>query len=200
MKISKINVNNHKKCFDIVTNEGVSLSFPFSKLEVCPTTDNRVIKVFVDPELDDEAITYNLESGEEDSVHIEMFLEYNRDAEYLRKTFIYNLTLQAEKLIASSELAKREIIRKLSTSPTQFYRILNATNYQKTIDQLFKLVWVLGYDIEVALKEAINQKLTQTETKLADKFRYLTDINPIQNGSKFLGILGVSSHKEKKAA
>ena len=70
----------------------------------------------MDSEADREAFTYVLESGHEGTVHIEQVLEYNKDPGHLRDLLLYNLTIEAQKRVASSSLSKREITRRLGTS------------------------------------------------------------------------------------
>lgn len=66
---------------------------------------------------------------------------------------LYNLTLTAQERVANSPLSKRELIRRLDTSPAQFYRLLDQTNYKKTIDQLMTLLHILDYEVEIVVKK-----------------------------------------------
>jgi hypothetical protein len=50
------------------------------------------------------------------------------------------LTLEAQKRVGASALSRREIIRRLRTSAAQFYRLLDQTNYRKSVDQLVSLL------------------------------------------------------------
>jgi len=111
-----------------------------------------VAKVFVDQELGREGFTYILQSGREGTVHIEDVLEYNQDPAYLRDLLLYRLTLEAQKRIAATPLARREIIRRLGTSPTQLYRLLDQTNYRKSVDQMLRLLQVLDCDVELVVR------------------------------------------------
>lgn len=153
MKIRDVSINNRKKCIEIETAKG-SYSLPFSRLRLIPTFSNKIANIFVDPELARECITYTLESGVEDSVPLDAFLDYNREPEYMRKATLHNLTIQALELADNSKLSKREIARKLKTSPAQLYRLLDTANYAKTIDTMLKLISSLGYDFEIKLKKA----------------------------------------------
>jgi len=110
------------------------------------------VEAYVDTELAREAFTYVLESGVEDSVHIEQVLEYNKDPTYLRELLIYKLTLEAQRRVEASSLSKREIIRRLGTSATQFYRLLDQTNYRKSIDKLLALLHVLDCDVDLIVR------------------------------------------------
>ena len=114
MKIKKVLPNNRKKMFEVIVN-GRSLLFPYARLRVRPDADNRVIKAFVDPELGNEAFTYTLARGQEDSVHIDQVLEYNKDPKYFRDLLIYRLTVEAQKCLEMSDLSRREIVRRLGT-------------------------------------------------------------------------------------
>ncbi len=109
--------------------------------------------VYVDKELGNEGFTYELESADEGTVHIDHVLEYNRDPRYMRDLLLYNLTLTVQDRVRNSPLSKRELIRRLGTSPAQFYRLLDQTNNQKTIDQLMTLLHILDYEVEIVVKE-----------------------------------------------
>jgi hypothetical protein len=103
-------------------------------------------------QLPGEGFTYELQSGETGTVHIEQVLEYNRDPNNLRDLMLYKLTVEAQKRIADSPLSKREIIRRLGTSATQLYRLLDQTNYKKSLDQLVSLFQLLECDVDLVVR------------------------------------------------
>lgn len=49
------------------------------------------------------------------------------------------------------DLGKRELIRRLGTSATQFHRLLDQSNYSKSIDQLLRLLNVLDLDVDFVI-------------------------------------------------
>lgn len=151
MKIRSVKANNRRKAFEIEM-EGGNLIFPYANLRVRPSTENRVAKVYADRELGGEAFTYVLEDGAEDSVHLDEVLEYNEDPTYLKDLLLYDLTLEAQKRVAESLLSKREIIRRLGTSASQFYRLLDPTNYAKSVGQLVALLHILDFEVDVVVK------------------------------------------------
>jgi hypothetical protein len=154
MKIKSVTINNRKKALEIETAKG-SMALPFAKLALKPTAKDRMKQAHVDSELANSAITYTLESGKEDSVHLDAFLDYNRDPDFMRENTLHNLTVQALKLMKSTGLSKQEMIRRLKTSPSQLYRLLDPANYQKSVDEMFRLIAVLGYRVDVKVtKEA----------------------------------------------
>jgi hypothetical protein len=152
MKIRRVRANNRRRAFEIETRDA-TLPMPFVRLRLKPTRENRVVEVYPDPELGREAFTYVLESGEQDSVHIDAVLEYNQDPDYLRDLLLYKLTLEAQERVAASALSKREIIRRLGTSASQFYRLLDQTNYRKSVGQLLALLHVLDCDVDLVVRK-----------------------------------------------
>jgi hypothetical protein len=152
MKIKKVTENNRKKAFEISTGGKVYL-FPYSRLKGSPSRENPVKRVYVDRELGSEAFTYELQSGNEGTVHMDHVLEYNRDPHYMRDLLLYKLTLEAQERVRSSSISKREIIRRLNTSAAQFYRLLDQTNYKKSIDQLTALLQVLDCEVDLVVRK-----------------------------------------------
>ena len=151
MKIRSVKLNNQKKAFEVVTYSK-TLLFPYAKSDPSPDLEDPVVRAVVDKELAREGFVFTLESGREGTVHIEQVLEYNQDPAYLRDLLLYRLTLEAQKRVEASPLSKREIIRRLGTSATQFYRILDQTNYRKSVDQVLNLLHVLDCDVDLIVR------------------------------------------------
>ena len=151
MKIRSVQINRRKRAFEVKT-WSKTLGFPFSKADPEPTSSDPVAEVSVDKELGREGFVYVLESGLEGTVHVEQVLEYNQDPGYLRDLLLYRLTVEARKRVESSPLSKRELIRRLATSPAQLYRLLDQTNTRKTIDQLLRLLHVLDCDVDLVVR------------------------------------------------
>jgi len=151
MKIRSVRFNNKRKSFE-ANASGKKYVLPYVKARPSPTSDDPVIRVYVDKELGGEGFTYELQSGKTGTVHVEQILEYNRDPNYLRDLMLYELTLEAQRRIADSPLSKREIIRRLGTSATQLYRLLDQTNYKKSLDQLVSLLQLLECDVDLVVR------------------------------------------------
>ena len=151
MKIQSVTHNNRKKAFQVMTSKKL-FQLPYSRVDPQPDAADPIARVFVDKELGSEGFTYVLESGKEGTVHGEQVLEYNQDPRYLRDALLYKLTIEAQKRVEASALSKREIIRRLGTSATQFYRLLDQTNSRKSVDQLLSLLHVLDCDIELLIR------------------------------------------------
>jgi len=152
MKIRSVAPNNRKKAFEVKTS-GKSFILPYAKVDPQPTVDNPVARAMVDKELGREGFAYWLRSGDAGTVHIEQVLEYNQDPAFLRDALLYKLTLEAQKRIKAASLSRREIIRRLGTSPAQFYRLLDQTNYRKSIDKLLALLRILDCEIDLVVRE-----------------------------------------------
>ena len=73
----------------------------------------------------------------------------------MRDLLLYRLTLEAQKRVEHSPLSKRELMRRLGTSATQLYRLLDQTNYKKSFGQLLSLLHVLDCDVELVVKERL---------------------------------------------
>ena len=143
MKIRSVTFNNRKKGFEVRTSKA-AFWFPYAKLEIRSTSDGPVVRAVVDAEIAREGFSYALASGKVGTV--------NQAPEYLRDRLLYRLTLEAQRRVARSRLSRREIIRRLGTSATQFYRLLDQTNYRKSIDQLLSLLHVLDCDVDLVVR------------------------------------------------
>jgi len=146
-----VQINNRRKAFEVRTSAR-RLLIPFAKVAPKPTASNPVVRTYVDKEIGSEGFGYVLRSGREGTVHIEQVLEYNKDPDHLRDQLLYRLTLEAQKRVGASALSRREIIRRLRTSAAQFYRLLDQTNYRKSVDQLVSLLQVLDCDVQLHVR------------------------------------------------
>ena len=152
MKVRAVKSNNRRKAFELKVHKTTYL-YPFAKSDPKPVAYDKVVDVFIDKEIGSEGFTYVLESGREGTVHVEQVLEYNEDPSYLRDLLLYKLTLEAQKRVETSPLSKREIIRRLGTSATQFYRLLDQTNTRKSVGQLLSLLHVLDCDVDLLVRD-----------------------------------------------
>jgi len=152
MKILGVHANNHKKCFEVRTRKG-SYTYPYSECEVRPTGRDPIVRLFVDPELGNEAFTYYLASGAEGCEHGDYVLYYNRDPKMLVELLMHKLTCIAEDKRKTSGLSTREICRRLGTSASQLYRLLDTASYQKSFEQLIRLLIVLGCEVSFDVKD-----------------------------------------------
>lgn len=151
MKIRSVKANSRKKAFEVKTYSK-TLSFPYAKADPKPGASDPVVRAVVDKELGREGFIYVLESGREGTIHVEQVLEYNQDPAYLRDLLLYKLTIEAQKRLDASGLSKREIVRRLGTSATQLYRLLDQTNYRKSVDQVLNLLHVLDCDVDLIVR------------------------------------------------
>lgn len=147
MKITKITENARKKAFEIEVGER-TYDFPYAKLRLEPSSSNPVAEVFPDPELGEEAFTYRLESGDEDTIHLDAVLEVNKDPEYLQELLLHRLTVEALKGVGESRLGKRQIARQLGTSASQLYRLLDPDNSGKSVGQMLALLDLVGREVD----------------------------------------------------
>lgn len=152
MKIDSVAFNNHKSEFEIAA-VGRQFVFPYVRLRVRPSASNPISEVFVDEELGREAFTYRLESGAEDTVHMDAVLEFNMDPDYFNDLIMYKLTVEALKAINQSGLGKRQIARQMNTSPSQLYRLLDTSNKNKSLGQLLFLFHLANKQVDLKISD-----------------------------------------------
>lgn len=151
MKIRSVRFSNRRKMFEVTTWSN-TFPFPYEKALPAPTADDPVVSCLVDDELAREAFVVATMSGRKTTVHIEQVLEYNRDPGYLHDLFLYELTLEAQRRVNVSDLSRDEIIRRLGISEAQFDRLLDQTNYRKSVDRVLNLLHVLNCDVQVIVR------------------------------------------------
>lgn len=159
MKIRTVHLNNRKRRFEVATWRR-SFAFPYACTEPAPSSSDPVVDAWVDNDLGREGFTYALASGKQGSVHVEQVLEYNQDPGYMRDLLLYKLTIAAQKRLEESPLSKREIIRRLRTSPAQFYRLLDSTNHRKSVDKLLLLLHVLDCEVDLVVRAPSGPRLS----------------------------------------
>jgi predicted XRE-type DNA-binding protein len=148
LKVKKASFDNRKHLVCIETVQGV-LSLPYAKLSARPTKENPITKIFADKELGNLAVSYILKDGTEDSIPVDAFLDHNADPDYIRHIELHKLTNEAITALERSGLSKREVCRRLGTSMSQLQRLFDPANSQKTIDQMIRLLTVLGTKVEI---------------------------------------------------
>ena len=150
VKVQSVTFNNRRKGFEVRTRVH-DYWFPYARLDPRPSARDPIVAASVDAEIGREGFGYRLRSGREGTVLLDQVLDYNRDPAYLRDLLLYRLTLEAQKRVTHSSLSRREIIRRLGTSATQFYRLLDQTNYRKSVDQVLRLLHVLDCEVRLSV-------------------------------------------------
>ena len=150
VKISRVVASNRRKAFEVAAGSR-RLLFPYARSAPRPSAADPVTKVYVDPELGCEAFTYVLHSGKEGTVHIDHVLGLNEDPSTFRKLLLYHLTVETQKQLVKSTLSRREVIRRLGSSQVQFYRLIDQTNYRKSLDQFLPLLHILECNVRLVV-------------------------------------------------
>lgn len=153
MKIRSVEHDNRKGEFRIVARSGARYAFPYAKADPRPGADDKVTETWVDPEIGREGFGYLLESGDEGTVHVEQVLDYNAEPTYLRDLLIHRLSTEARRRVESAGLSRRELARRLGTSPAQLYRLLDPANTRKSMNQLVALLQVLDCEVDLVVRD-----------------------------------------------
>lgn len=130
----------------VVTSKRGELPFPFKKASPRPSATDPVVETEVDDDLGREAFRYRLASGAIGFVHIDEVLEFHGDAAYTRAMLLYHLTIEAERRLSECAISEHTAARRLRMSTTELARLLDATNVDKTADQMFALLRILECD------------------------------------------------------
>lgn len=147
-KVKFAKANNRKKAIVIRTSK-VEMFLPYSKLVFKPRTNNKIVKVFPDKEMHNEGITYYLEDGTKDFIHIDVFLHFNKNPEYMKEITLYELTIKLQKQREKLKIPISKLAHRLNTSKKQIDSLLDQTNYKKTMDSMLDLACALGVELEI---------------------------------------------------
>ena len=149
MKVTDVKIDSRKKEL-VITAGRKTFRYPLAFV----SSGDGVIAAEADQETGNEAITCLLASGNTRTVHLDDIRAQLGDADYLREQMLYGMTLQAQKSVRERRVAKRGLCRLLHTSPAQVYRLLDQTCYSKTVDQMLRLLQVLGCTVKLEISQA----------------------------------------------
>lgn len=152
MKILDVKADSRKRSFLVRTADSI-YELPFGRVDPAPSASDRVATVYADQELGDEGFTYQLASGREGTVHVDALLDYNRDPGYMADLLLYKLTVEAAKRLEASGMGIRQLARRLGTSPSQIYRLLDTTNYRKSVRKMLELLQALDCEVELVVRD-----------------------------------------------
>ncbi len=147
-KVKFAKANNRKKAIVIKTSK-IEMFLPYSKLVSKPNANNKIVKVFPDKEMNNEGIIYYLKDGTKDSIHIDIFLHFNKNPEYMKEITLYELTVQLQKQKEKLKTSISKLAYRLNTSKKQIKLLLDQTNYKKTVDSMLDLAYALGVEPEI---------------------------------------------------
>ena len=146
MKVSSVKIDLRKKEL-LVTAGRKEFRYPLAFV----SSGDAVVAAQGDEETGHEAITCLLASGATRTIHLDDIRAQLVDADYLREQMLYDMTLRAQQSVRENRLAKRALCRLLHTSPAQVYRLLDQTCYSKTVDQMLRLLQVLGCTVKLEI-------------------------------------------------
>ena len=152
MKIKRIFANNRKRCFILETSKQI-YEYPYSELGFKSALKIQISSVYVDSELGKIGFSYTTSSGKQGSVLLDRVLSYNKDTDYILELLLHRLTAKSLEVLKNKSISKRELARKLKTSPKQLYRLLDPVYYGKTVDQMIKLLHALGVSVELSFQK-----------------------------------------------
>ena len=75
-----------------------------------------------------------------------------QDPAYLNELLLHRLSVEAAKALEESGIAKREVVRRLGTSASQLYRLLDPSDASKSVGQMLALLHLLGREVDVVVR------------------------------------------------
>ncbi len=150
--LSAVVSNAHKQAFEVEIDGVPRAEYPYLQCSPAPTRKDPVARVELDPELGHTGFVYFLASGSEGVVLSDHILRYNRDPTYLVDEMLYELSCEAKSRLESSPMGIRALSRRLETSPAQIYRLVDPTNYGKTLDQMVRVLAALEAEVRLLIR------------------------------------------------
>ena len=147
-KIKFARANNRKKAI-IIRTSNTEMLLPYSKLNFKPTINNKIVDVYPDKEIKNEGIIYCLKDGTKDSIHIDVFLHFNKNPEYMKEIALYELTMKLQKQREKLKIPISKLAQQLNTSKKQINLLLDQTNSKKTMDSMLDLACMLGVELKI---------------------------------------------------
>lgn len=143
-----------KRTLEITLQEGRKrqrYSLPLAVLPQPINAQNPFTKLEIDPDTGGMGIEYELADGSSGSFPSDFVLYYCDPAYDWSPINLLKQSLKAE--VRSRKISIRVLADALNTSPSQVVRILEEEAASKQLRQLTQLARLVGYDIEIRLRE-----------------------------------------------
>jgi hypothetical protein len=152
-KVTQVRAHNRRRVFELALGRRGRFVFPYAVCDPVPGPEDRIEEVWIDPEVGREGFTYMLRSGAESTVLADHVLHYNDDPAYVAARLAHELSLEASRRWEECGLSVREVARRLGTSPSQIYRLLDPAVQDKGLGKLMGLLHVLGAKVDVTVRD-----------------------------------------------
>jgi hypothetical protein len=149
-KFRSVQFNNRKKVFHLIYTSGLEVDCPYSAISV----KKNVVEAGPDKEVGNHSFYFILEDGYTGYVPYDQPLHIINHPDYVKEEIMWRVTIQLRDVIASKNISKREIARRMNTSVTQINRLLDQTNYNKDLSRLIEMAAIIGYEFDWSLRKA----------------------------------------------
>ena len=147
-------IDARKRQVELTDTRGQTLRLPFGRMDPRPRRAADIEAIGFDRAIGRHGVVYRLANGREGAVLWDHCLDYNADPAYVEQALLRQLTREARASFRASGLAKRDVARRLATSPTQLYRLLDLGQTKKSVGQMVALLHVLGRRAEIVIRAA----------------------------------------------
>ena len=138
----KVAYDNKKRVFHLEYTTDLKLDCPYSALGI----RNKVVEAGPDSEVGGHSFYFVLDNGKKDYVPYDQPLHIVQNPEYVKEQALYEDTRQLNEFIEKAGISKRELARRLGTSMSQLFRLLDAPNYKKELSRLIEIAAMMDYE------------------------------------------------------
>lgn len=140
-RFKRVVFDNKKRVFRLEYTSGLRIECPYFSLGI----RRKVVDARPDPETGGHSFAFTLDDGTTDYVPFDQPLHIARNPEYVKEQTLYEMTKQLNEFIRREGISKRGLARRLKTSPAQLARLLDPTNYRKSMSRLVEIGAILNY-------------------------------------------------------
>ena len=152
MKIKTVNFCNRKKRLFLKYTNNKVYEVHYSELGL----DQKIINAWVDKETKAMTAVLMLEDNSEEYLSFDQPLYLRKDPEYMLRLHIERVIADIKMEIKHKKISIAYLRDKLQTSDSQIRRLLDPSNLNKNLTQLYKIADILGLNLKFGMdKEAL---------------------------------------------
>ena len=149
-KFKNVKFNNRKRQIEVTYTSGKKYTIHYSSLGI----KKNILEALIDDETKGHSIIFKFNDGKHDYMPYDQPLAIMKDPEYLLSTHIEYITAMIKKTLKDKKISKKYLAEQLNTSENQIHRLLNPTILNKNLEQLYKIISLLGYEFKISIDQA----------------------------------------------
>lgn len=149
-KIRAASFDNRRRTLAVEYTSGKTVEVHYGQLGI----RKRVAMVWVDKETRGRSVGIRFENGSEDFMPYDQPLALAKDPEYLLRSQMERVVARIRGVLAKKGISKRYLAEQLGTSDNQVQRLLDPNLLNKNLEQLYRIVTLVGLELEWTIKKA----------------------------------------------